>query len=326
MMKKLLISVLLCFWLSGFSKPLAGEEEFFNWTEFGAMLKANAPAGELEKAKYIADNVAKELVRQKINPNYSIFTRGEAILKQGEQSLGTCNDLAEVLQDTLRGAGFSDKQMYTVMGSKEGGARLQGGWIFDYNLDHVVCVVVVDGTPYTFDLWVHGGEKGTFADFNNSAWNGLRLENWAEIMKKFDYSTFSLDPETKREYRDQSLENVRKLILKRTGIEIENKGHNQNQAGTTLSGKESSQETLNEFRKLYPAYLQKFHKGNEVQVIANATEDAATKKYRCANKVFCIVKDGPRKGEKYCCASFEALRTVFELKASIPGMKELLSK
>jgi len=48
--------------------------------------------------------------------------------------------------------------------------------------------------------------------------------------------------------------------------------------------------------------------------------------YFSAHKVYCIIKDGPRKGEEYCCASFERLHTLAQLKAAAAEMQRYLDQ
>jgi hypothetical protein len=69
---------------------------------------------------------------------------------------------------------------------------LNRGYIFDVNINHVAPVVVIDGVPYSFDLWAHGGSEGSFKDFGNSAWNGIKTESWGELMHKHQGYTLFL--------------------------------------------------------------------------------------------------------------------------------------
>ncbi len=176
------------------SMPLLAEDEYFNWREWGIREAKYAPDEPLARAQYMTIRLGQELKRRGIDPNYSYFGRIWSAAKHGDQSLGTCQDLATVVNDALSGAGFKDDQLCTVRASKEGFRRIQKGWLFDVNLDHVCPVVVIDGVPYTFDLWAQGGTDGHFANFKGSVWNGLPLKAWIETMRKYNYTAFTVNP------------------------------------------------------------------------------------------------------------------------------------
>jgi hypothetical protein len=320
MMKKLAwLFLLAIFW----SATLAGEAEYFNWREFGSKTAIGAPVEPLARARYIVARVGYELKRQKIKPNASFYGRARSFLAHQDQSLGTCNDLAEVIQDALNGAGFQEKQLYSLVTSKEGLSRLNKGWLFDVNLDHAVPVLMIDGKPYTFDLWAHGGLEGAFENFDKSIWNGLELRSWSNALQEYGYTAFSVNKGEKSEFDSADLNLTIKELLLRSG---QGRSPGNAQAMETGNNSPSSEEKIVlEYRAIYPAYLSAFHKGKRVVVIANAVK-MGDNKYRCANKIYDIIKDGPRKGEEYCCSSFDNIVSLDNLSGGLPAMKKFLGR
>ena len=187
------------------------------WKKYGEQLKANAPANELDKARYVATEVAKELERNGITPNTSLAGRIDASVRYGDGSVGTCVYLNDALTETLKGAGFDGGQIHSIVGYKDGLQALNSGYFLDANINHVAPVVVIDGVPYSFDLWAHGGSEGNFKSFDNSAWNGIKTESWGELMQKHQgYNSFSSDEgKTKKD-----LEEARKEVIDKTRINL----------------------------------------------------------------------------------------------------------
>jgi hypothetical protein len=323
-MKSIIVSIFVIMCLQVFlTAPLEGE--YFDWRAFGEREEKNAPSDQLQKARYIAIRVGQELKKQGIQPNYSVFGRARAFVQHGDQSIGTCNDLAEILKDALSGAGFDDSQLFTVLASKKGFARFKKGWVFDVNLDHAAAVLVINDTPYSFDLWAHGGTDGTFDGFDRSIWNGLELKAWGSTLQNYDYSVFTINPGKRSQSNPLDLTSIIKLIVHRAGQKQRSSQPPSNTLPVSSSaGTSQNEQILNEYRSLYPSYLRKFHQGNRVEVLANAV--LVGDRYKCAYKTYCIVKDGPRKGEEYVCASFERLFTLADLRGLIPVMKKELSK
>jgi hypothetical protein len=99
------------------------------------------------------------------------------------------------------------------------------------------------------------------------------------------------------------------------------------QSGREVATRKSSTQdnSLAEYRSLYPAYLQKFHEGQTVVLKANAVE-IGNDTYHCAYEVYCLIKDGPRKGEKYKCVDFSRNFSLTQLKGMIPNMKKKLGR
>jgi hypothetical protein len=87
---------------------------------------------------------------------------------------------------------------------------------------------------------------------------------------------------------------------------------------------ETAEAVLEEYRSLYPAYLQKYYSGRSIEMRANATPSGS--EYLCSYIAWDIIKDGPRKGERYKAADFTRLFTLSDLKGLIPGMKKLLGQ
>lgn len=191
-----------------------------DWKRFGEQLKATAPSGELEKARYIASQVAKELERRGINPNTSLGGRIGALAKYGDTGMGTCVYLNDALSETLKGSGFDGGQIHSLVGYKEG---LMSYNRLDVNVNHVAPVVVIHGVPYSFDLWAHGGSEGNFKNFDYSAYNGIKTEEWGRLMQKHQgYSSFSSDEgESKKDLDEARRELVQKTKTNLKAMKIE---------------------------------------------------------------------------------------------------------
>ena len=319
-MKKFSLLVLLgILWSAGQAVAV----DYFDWREFGERQALNAPTEPLARAKYIVTRVGLELKRQNIKPNSSFYERARSFLTHQDQSLGTCNDLAEVIQDALNGAGFKEKQLYSLVTSKQGLSRLNKGWLFDVNLDHAVPVLLIDGKPYTFDLWAHGGLEGSFENFDKSIWNGLELRNWSNTLQDYGYTAFSINKGKKSEFNSADLNLTIKELLLRSG-QGKSPGNTQ-VTGAGNNSMSSEEKIVQEYRAIYPAYLRAFHKGKRVEVIANAVK-MGDNQYRCANKIYDIIKDGPRKGEEYCCSSFDNIVPLYNLSSGLPEMKKSLGR
>lgn len=292
--------------------------QYFDWREWGAREAKYAPTEPLKKAQYLATRIGQELKRQGIDPNYSYIGRVWSKLKHGNQALGTCEDLTEVLEDAFGGAGFAPDQIYSVMGSKQGLARLNKGWVFDVNLDHVAPVLVIDGTPYVFDLWLFGGEQGHFAGFGGSVWNGIPLKTWGETLEHYSYSTFYINYGKKNQHGPNDLQSMIKELLRRASSSPAQGKSQGPPSGTTEA------EIVAAYKGIYPVYLNTFHRGNRIELLASA--DKREKGYFSAHKVYCIIKEGPRKGEEYCCASFERYYTLSQLQAATREMQKFVDE
>lgn len=298
--------------------PVSVFSQFFDWREWGAREAKYAPADPLQKAQYLATRLGQELKRQGVDPNYSYIGRVWSQVKHGNQALGTCQDLTEIVKDAFGGAGFPPDQTYSVMASKQGMARYKL-WLFDLSLDHVAPVLVIDGTPYVFDLWLFGGEQGHFAGFNGSVWNGIPLKSWGETLQGYSYSTFYINYGLQNsQYGPKDLQTMIKELLRRA---------NSGPALGTSQGKTrgtTEAEIVAAYKGIYPVYLNTFHRGNRIDLLASA--DKKDKGYFSAHKVYCIIKDGPRKGEEYCCASFERIYTLSQLQAATREMQRFLDE
>ncbi len=82
---------------------------------------------------------------------------------------------------------------------------------------------------------------------------------------------------------------------------------------------------LHEYRYFYREYLFAFHKNQRVEIVANAVR-IGDDKYRCAYNVYCLIKDGPRKGEEYKCVTHDKAHSLSYLKSAIPRMREFINK
>ena len=295
--------------------------EYFDWREWGAREARYAPDEPLARAQYMTIRLGQELKRRGIDPNYSYFGRIWSAAKHGDQSLGTCQDLATVVNDVLSGAGFKDDQLCTVMASKEGFRRIQKGWLLDVNLDHVCPVVVIDGVPYTFDLWAQGGTDGHFANFKGSVWNGLSLKAWIETMRQYNYTALTVNPGRKAAYGPETGDKVIAEIVRRAKAAATS---DQSTPADKPAAQPASDDIVGTYNAIYPVYLRTFHSGSRVEILASAEKRGD--QYFSAHKVYCIIKDGPRKGEEYCCASFERLHTLAQLKAAAAEMQRYLDQ
>jgi hypothetical protein len=122
--------------------------------------------------------------------------------------------------------------------------------------------------------------------------------------------------------------------LQKAADEIENPGAKETKKIETPKRSErkekitqdrSEESILYEYRYLYREYLFAFHKGNRVEIVANA-EKIGTDKYRCTHNVYCIIKDGPRKGEEYKCVSYDKIYSLSDLRSAMITMEEFLKK
>ncbi len=211
------------------------------WKKFGEQLKATAPSDELQRARYVASQVANELDRRGITPNTSLLTRIDASVRYGNREAATCGYLNDAVTESLKGAGFDGGQIHSLVGYKDGWQALNKGYFLDVNINHVAPVVVIDGVPYSFDLWAHSGSEGNFKNFDNSAWNGIKTKDWGKLMNKHaGYNSFSSDEGvTKKELdeADQDLIEKTKANLKAIKIEVkDNFGKPVSGAHVTLTG------------------------------------------------------------------------------------------
>lgn len=153
----------------------------FTWTRFGEGLVANAPAhikeSEEKLAMYVAGEVAIEMKRQGITPNYNYLTR---ITHLGTD--GTCGDCAEKLDKALTGAGLECRYI-----------MVESNWIGTPNSNHGALAVMINGKIEMFDAWQHGRKTDTFEGFVGSKWNGMAFEDWVAEMKKQGYVRISGD-------------------------------------------------------------------------------------------------------------------------------------
>ncbi len=153
----------------------------FTWKRFGEGAVANAPAhikASKEKlAMYVAAEVAEEMNRRKVTPNYNVITRITHLFS----SSGTCVDAADTLEEALSGAGFSKECRQLIVNSDSYGP----------NRNHVALAVAVDGKIVVFDPWQHGRTTDTFKGFIGSKWNGMTVDEWLSEMKNQGYKEVS---------------------------------------------------------------------------------------------------------------------------------------
>lgn len=202
--RRLLYVCILTF-ITAFSATVAsalecapGEIKTFNWEHFGREAVKQADVGTQgrisrsteEKAKYIANAVSNQLNCMRIPPNTSLAGRVDAKRRTGELETGTCEHVTNTLRAAFAGGGIEEKRTLRVYGKKPFGDSMNpaAGSAIDVNRTHMALVVVNDsGKPVAFDLWMHGGQKGTFGRFEQSTWNGLPASTWVTTMAKNGY-------------------------------------------------------------------------------------------------------------------------------------------
>ena len=138
-----------------------------------------------ERAKYIAQEVGRQLNAMHVMPNTNMLTRGMSWKRYGDQAVGTCEHVTESLKDAMSGGGINEQRLLRIFGEK---SAVRSANPFDVNRNHMALAMVGDnGELISYDLWMHGGEHGTFAKFDESIWNGQSVETWSEIMQKNGY-------------------------------------------------------------------------------------------------------------------------------------------
>ena len=190
-------------------KPL-GLETKEDWQEFGKNVLENAPpeirnASDLEKAQYVAGKTSEQMYHEGISPNKSL---GGRISNLGTK--GTCSHCSDIMEGALSGAGIAGKDnSYKI---ETAGRGIQKDVTDPMNVNHGAFAVKVTGKDGTeqvvvFDNWSEAAEleaafeelvdgKNTFLGFENSEYNGIPVEKWAEKMKQgHGYSGFGVNGE-----------------------------------------------------------------------------------------------------------------------------------
>lgn len=174
------------------TKPATMSGVITNWAKFGEdVTRGMTFSSDLDKARYVASRVGEQMAAQEVRPNYSHYTR----ITLGEN--GTCGDVADRLEKALTGAGFEQHQVSQIEAHKAihlpeiamplGIPPFQT----DVNSSHGALALVIDGKPYTFELWVHGGANGSFNNFQDSPWNGIPTSDWGKALYQKYWSEYN---------------------------------------------------------------------------------------------------------------------------------------
>lgn len=171
------------------------------WAVFGERIMLAAPESvkkghDLEKARWIASQIAKKMAAENIPPNVSYTSRIEGAVDYGWQNRdrGSCGWVADVLRQAFKGAGLKYVPQ-DIMGTK---SLLSPSTYTDIvNSNHGAIAVVDNGKVYLFDIWQYGRSENSFAGFEmNDRWNAVSYEDWVEEMKKQGYETIGLVDES----------------------------------------------------------------------------------------------------------------------------------
>ena len=165
----------------------------FDWKKFGKKVvddadyftkKRIAKSAEA-RARYIAHEVGRRLNKMKVMPNTSMLSRGVSKARYDDQAIGTCEHVTESLKEAMTGGGIDERRLLRIFGEKSAARSANP---FDVNRNHMALAMVGDdGKIVSYDLWMHGGEHGTFGRFEDSIWNGQDVEAWSDIMQKNGY-------------------------------------------------------------------------------------------------------------------------------------------
>lgn len=165
----------------------------FDWKQFGKQAfeqadyytKQRITQSTEERAKYIAHEVGRQLNSMRVMPNTNMLTRGMSWKRYGNQAIGTCEHVTDSLKDAMAGGGIDERRLLRVFGEK---SAIRSTNPLDVNRNHMALTLVGDsGTVVSYDLWMHGGQRGTFAMFDESIWNSQNIDTWSDIMQKNGY-------------------------------------------------------------------------------------------------------------------------------------------
>lgn len=282
--KQIAVAILVIF--SVFSLPLCLCAE--QWDSFGLVeiKKASAhiqKSTDDVKAMYIASKVAEELDKLGIQPNTSRLGRLQSTWKYGDQSKGTCADLAMTLEQALKGAGFKSWQFRKIQAWS---SYWDAGSV---NINHGALAVAIDGKTYIYDPWLYAHLSGqvNFAGFTGSKFNGIPAEEWGKIMKELGYNEFN-SPDMNDNWgpMNELIKNIENSLASIT-VEISSQTAVLNQGETALftaevknanndkvawSIKEANGGTITQTGPNSAAY-QAPNKGGEFYVVATSLQD-----------------------------------------------------
>jgi hypothetical protein len=202
--------------VSASGQQVADKNNPVEWKKFGEKTIQNAPsyikdASSLVKVQYLAMKVNDEVIRLKIKPNDSSLDRA---LTLGTD--GTCGDLTNKMASALEGSGIAKAE---DIGSLVG-IRVETKLVSDpANWDHGAMVVLLDGRPFVFDLWMFANENGgllagsdAFNGFAGSKWNGIPAEEWGAELKNKGFRFFRIeDSDALRGTIDSAIRTLREI-------------------------------------------------------------------------------------------------------------------
>lgn len=294
--------------------------ELKKWEALGARHKNEFAGVPQKKAMFIAGLVGEHLAQDGIKPNADVIGRAGAMSTHGDQTAGTCGDVAEVMRNAFIGAGFAHHEMFKLVVKKSGLNQLNRGWVFDVNIEHVVFGAVVDGKPVVFEAWGYGGEKGSFAGFYKSVWNGMDLHVWLDTMRKHGYDTYSYGDDNFQSINADRISNfLRKLEFKGSSRPARRPVPGR---GGSPTGGDDTARIENEFRSLYPLWLRKRDDPTSVtKVLVNARKEGDGRYFisietRCTNA----------QGASWVFASRTLYMTLADMRESIQVYKRDLGR
>lgn len=150
---------------------------------------AAAPASvrngtDLEKAKYLCNEMCKSFAAKKITVNAS----HEDMVRHADPTDYTCGDLTERVKTVWVAAGIKSGSAIDIIADKN-------SWkpaALDRNLNHGAPALIYNGQVYIFDLWQHAVANGKeFSQFDASQWNSMTPSAWEVEMHKQKYVRFS---------------------------------------------------------------------------------------------------------------------------------------
>ncbi|HPN85142.1 MAG TPA: hypothetical protein PK821_07400 [Victivallales bacterium] len=171
------------------------------WKVFGERIMLSAPENikngpEIDKARWVASQLAKKMAAENISPNTSYSSRVGTAVSDGWQNRdrGACGWVADTLRQAFNGAGirYAPKDIMCTKNTFS-----PSSYSDPVNINHGAMAVADNGKIYLFDIWQYGRTESTFAGFQpNDKWNGIEYDQWVSEMKKQGYNSFELTDDT----------------------------------------------------------------------------------------------------------------------------------
>ena len=146
---------------------------------------------EMQKAQFAYKEYVRDLRAKKSPVNSNIPRRLEY---WGDY---TCGWHTANLQALMRVLGV--KEVHSIVADKDSWKIPVLGVSPDVNNNHQAVLVLIDGKPYTFDVWrmaVANSGKYKDPDEGPDEYNGMRIEDWNADMVSEGYVRFTADSET----------------------------------------------------------------------------------------------------------------------------------